>query len=382
MDKIKILCVGACSNIEKNKFTGQSVMFDGILSKLKSNGDDLTIVDISPRFMSKYIFLRSIDYSIVLVLVFWHLLTTRYDIGYITTAQSKNGFIRDNAIISLFRLFKVKVIAHQYGANYNQLLEALGENGKNRLISMLNYCSKVIVEGQHMKNQYSFLKNYEEKVCIIPNGLPTLGANAMKPKEFFGTEPFILYYLSNLIWSKGYFDVLQAVDLLVNKYNKKVECVFAGQFMSSVDDLKPNISSKEDYDSFINEHHLESVVSYYPGMYSDEKDKAFSKSHVFILPTYYINEGQPVSVIEAMAYGCVPIVTNYRHIPMMVNDCNGCFVEAKQPEQIAQTIIYLMDHPEEYAAKSLACIQDYMEKFTFDKYASKVLQCMNEVVNS
>lgn len=378
---MKVLAIGTRSDIARNKFTGQSIMFDGLIERLRANGDNVTTVDISSRFKSKSLVLRSLDYVIVLVKVFWLLLTCKYNIGYITTAQSKNGFLRDNAIISLFRLFKVNVIAHQYGANYKQLLDALSEKGRMRLKDMLNYCSTIIVEGQHMKNQYSFLEDYEEKVKVIPNGLPTVGKSAMSAKQFFKDEPFRMYYLSNLIWSKGYFDVLKATDLLVNKYGKDVRCVFSGNFMASADDTKPGISNKEDFDIFVKEHHLEEVVTYYPGMYGEQKDKAFAESNVFLLPTYYINEGQPVSIIEAMAYGCVPIVTEYRHIPMMVTKDNGCFVEPRNADQIAATIVWLMEHPEEYEEKSKRCICDFRGKFTFDKYASKVLECVNEAIN-
>lgn len=378
---INILAIGTISDVKNNKFTGQSIMFDGLVDELKARGICVKTINISSRFKANSLVLRCLDYSLALIKALWCLMNYRINIGYITTAQSKKGFIRDYAIISLFKLFKVKVIAHQYGANYHQLIDALDKREMNRLKKMLNYVSFVIVEGEYMKNQYSFLEDYEKKVKVIPNGLPNVGKSAMRSKFYLKKEPFIMYYLSNLIWSKGYFDVLQAVDLLINKYKKTVQCVFAGAFMASVDDEKPGISNKEDFDKYVKEHCLEDVVSYFPGMYGEQKDETFLKSNVFLLPSYYINEGQPVSIIEAMAYGCVPIVTEYRHIPMMVNTSNGCFVNPKDPQQIAETIVYLMDHQEEYALKSQACIRDYKEKFTFDKYASQVINIISEIVN-
>lgn len=377
---MKVLAIGACSDIAHNKFTGQSVMFDGIVAELSDHDDKVTVINIASKGSNKT-YIRIFEYVIVLLQEFWYLLTNRYDLGYITTAQSKKGFMRDYFMIKLFKLFRVKVICHQYGANYKQLLSSLRPKGFNRLIKMLEWVSAIIVEGQYMKEQYSFLCGYENKVRIIPNGLPHVGPNALKPKEYDNTTPFKLYYLSNLIWSKGYFDVLQAVNLLINKYNKNIECVFAGAFMSSIDDKWSGISNKEDFDSYVREHHLEDKIKYYPGMYGDEKDKMFSKSHVFLLPTYYINEGQPISIIEAMAYGCVPIVTEYRHIPMMVNQTNGVFVDPENPELIATKICKLMEFPEVYKRKSEACIRDYLHKFSFDKFSSQVLSCMVEVLN-
>lgn len=377
-----ILCIGSCSDVKQNRFTGQSVMFDGVINHLKNHGMGVSVVDISQKNNKNGVLFRTLDYLLILPKVFWKLIRNRLDICYITSSQSKNGFLRDYAMITMCRWFQVPVITHQYGANYNQLTNALGEKGLVLLKKMLNYTSVIIVEGQYMKNQYSFLDSFEKKVKVIPNGLPIVGKNAMQEKKYSPEYPFKMYYLSNLIWSKGYFDVLQAVELLVNKFGKSVECIFSGNFLSSVDDEKPGISNKEDFDKYIKKHHLEKVVSYYPGMYGDQKDETFATSNVFLLPSYYINEGQPVSIIEAMAYGCVPIVTNYRHIPMMVNPENGCFVKPQCPEQIAETIVQLMDHPAEYASKSAACIRDYKDNFTFEIYASKVLQCMNEVIKA
>jgi len=377
---MNILAIGAKSDVPHNKFSGQSIMFDGVMERLISEGNKVTVVDISPRFHKQSVLFRGLDYVIVLAEVFWHLLTARYDVCYITTAQSKKGFLRDNALVGLMRLFKVKVVGHQYGANYHQLTDALSDSGMRKLKRMLDYISVIIVEGEHMKSQYSFLDGYENKVKVIPNGLPNVGKSALIPKVYMGDKPFMMYYLSNLIWSKGYFEVLQAVDMLVNKEGRDVKCVFAGKFMASADDMRPGISNKEDFDNFVEDHHLADAVSYYPGMYGEQKDEMFARANVFLLPTYYINEGQPVSIIEAMAYGCVPIVTKYRHIPMMVTEENGCFVEAKKPDQIARAIVALMDNSEVYAAKSAACIHDYEEKFTFEKYASEVIYSMKLIV--
>ena len=376
---MKVIAIGTESDITHNHFTGQSVMFDGIINLFREKMDKVAVLDISSRFKSFSPLTRSIDYAFILIKLFFCTLFIHYDIAYIITAQSKRGFIRDYAMIRLLHFFDLKIVTHQYGANYYQLLDALSDKGLLRLKKMLGYVSTIIVEGDYMKNQFSFLDNYEDKVRVIPNGLPIVGKNAMQSKKIDSNQTFKIFYLSNLIWSKGYFDVLLAVEILINKYKKNVECVFAGAFMPSVDDDFVGISSRASFDRFIKDHHLENVVSYYPGLYGDQKDAVFFSSNVFVLPTYYINEGQPISVIEAMSYGCVPIVTKYRHIPMMVSEDNGCFVEPKNPEQIAGILAWLMDNPEEYKAKSQASINDYQSFFTFDKYASRVLQTINEV---
>lgn len=42
----KILCIGTCSEMKRNCFTGQSVMFDGVVKHLKEYGKAVSVVDI------------------------------------------------------------------------------------------------------------------------------------------------------------------------------------------------------------------------------------------------------------------------------------------------------------------------------------------------
>ena len=379
MKKKKVLLIGTCSDIKNNRFTGQSIMFDGVVKALEGSGYSPYVIDVSSRWGSSSIY-RMIDYLLVLIKELCVLCRHKVYFSYIVTSQSRRGFYRDFFMVTLLRIFRVKVIAHQYGANYNQLLDSVNKLEKYLLVKNIDYISKIIVEGEYMKNQFSFYDGYRPKVDVVPNGLPTEGKNMGIPKVYDkNAEPFTLFYLSNLIFSKGYFDVLKAVNLLNNTYKMNVKCIFAGQFMSSADDVHPGISNKANFYEYIDKYDLSDYITYFPGLYGEDKDYYFHKSHAFILPTYYINEGQPVSILEAMAYGCVPIVTKYRHIPMMVDESNGCYVNPSSPESICKSIIELVKNPELYQYKSQKAIEDYKTKFTFDKFTASVLKIFNEI---
>ena len=380
MNCYRIVSIGTTCNIKMNSFTGQAVMFDGVVDYARQTGIKVDVLDISSRFIGGK-FGRILDYVCVLLKLLILLLKNKYNLAYIITSQSKYGFYRDFLMISICKIFKLKVITHQYGGNYSQLLSSINKKDLKRLKSMLDYVSKVIVEGDYMKGQFAFYNGYENKVVVVPNGLPVEGLNICKEKVWSNKDSFKILYLSNLILSKGYFDVLKAVDVLVNKYKRNVECLFVGKFLVAPDDTQSEIYNKETFDRYIVEKGLNRRVQYRSGLYGEEKDRAFYESNVFTLPSYYINEGQPVSIIEAMAYGCVPIVTKFRHIPMMVNYENGCFVQAKSPESIASVIIDLMDNPDIYNGKSRKAIEDYTNHFRFDIFATKVMNIFYQVIN-
>ncbi|MEI6696622.1 MAG: glycosyltransferase family 4 protein [Bacteroidota bacterium] len=379
----KILAIGTLSNIENKIFTGQSIMFDGLIAYLISKDCFVDIINISLKNNEnnrwKKLLLQIILYIKCFLKQFLLLSKNSYYCAYITTAQSKIGFYRDEVFIKILKLFKVRVVTHQFGANYTDFINNLSPSLKRRLFNTLSLVDNIIVEGEYMKSQFSFLDNYEIKVKTIPNGLPAKEIDSHYcSKEYIENTPFRLIYLSNMVVSKGYFDVINAIDLLINKYNRNVYCVFAGRFMNSPDDPKQiGLNFKDLFLKIIKDKKLENHVEYHEGLYGKEKRDCFLKSHSFILPTYYTAEGQPVSIIEAMAYGAVPIVTNFRHIPLMVNEDNGCFVSPKNPEDIANRVIELMDNPTIYAEKSKKSIEIYEDKFIFSKYCERILKVLN-----
>lgn len=70
------------------------------------------------------------------------------------------------------------------------------------------------------------------------------------------------------------------------------------------------------------------------------------RSQIFVLPSD--NENSPNTLAEAMVSGMPVIATNAGGIPSMVADGEtGLLVEARNPQQLAEKIIYLLQNPEE-----------------------------------
>ena len=375
-----IIAIGPQSNMSLKRFSGQSVMFDGAVRAFQERVGNVDVVDILSSSTNSKTYKRILDYIVIVIKLFCKCLFKKYDAAYYTSSFGKFGIYRDIIIISILLCFKVKIVLHQFGADLSGI-STVKPFFKKRLQNQLQYVSSIIVEGHYMESLFSDISIVKGKVVVIPNGLPIEGMNANHPKQYNPQEPFRMFYLSNLIYSKGWFDVLQAVDILINREHRKVECIFAGRFMSSPDDQPNNHNTKQFFDDYVKDHQIVDSVRYMVGLYGDEKDEAFSSHHVFLLPSYYINEGQPVSILEAMAYGCVPIVTNYRHIPMMVNDTNGCFVNAESPQEIVSAVIDLMANPALYNKKSCQCITDYNTKFKFDVYIQQIMNVLEDAVN-
>ena len=383
---MRILAIGTPSNIKKKVFTGQSTMFDGIVKYWKDNGYNVSIVDISSKIgksrkVGTFSIYRVLDYLISYICFVFKLLFYKIDIVYILTAQSSVGFIRDFLFINTSKLFGKRVISHQYGANYIDFYNSLSDKNQRRLRNMLQKLAYIIVEGDYMKEQFSFLSDYKNKVVVVPNGLPFDVDDTINPKHLESGKSFNIIYLSNMIVSKGYFDVLEAINILLNKRNINVQAVFCGRFIYSHDDPKLEGDTFEnDFFKRVKKYQLNDNVKYRTGAYGHEKKQLFDWANCFVLPTYYTSEGQPLSVLEAVSNGCVPIVTKYRHIPMMVSEETGYFVRPQNPEDIADAIEDMIRNTDKYSEMSKNNILKFNESFRFNIFAKKVTEYISRCI--
>lgn len=382
----KIIAVGPTTQ-NNTVVNGQSMMFQLLVDEVYDRKMRLIIVDIGMsifkrkenRVSGKFSIFKLFNYSIIFIKFFFILLFNPKQTVYLTTAQSKIGFVRDYFIINLASFFGSKIITHQFGANYAGFYNSQSEFLKKLIIKTFVKTDRIIVEGDYTKKQFDFLPDYQTKVYSLPNGLPEkITSSEIYTKTLEDNKPIKLFYLSNLIESKGFWDVLEAVNILVNDYKIEINAVFSGKFLVSVDDtkFKSGEEAREAFFDYIEKNNLKRNITYFEGLYGAKKSKEFKKSHFFLLPSYYINEGQPVSVLEALAYGCVPIVTEYRLITTMVNQKNGFFVNPKSPKEIAYIVKELSNKPEKYTRYSQEAIDCYLNNFTAEKYTNQLISLL------
>ena len=381
----KIVAVGLKTDQKNNVFSGQAMMFDAIVDFLGKQDFSINVINLTSKYQNikvgKFSVKRTLEYILIILRSFFILYRNRKGLLYITTAQTKSGFIRDYIFINTAHIFGYKILTQQFGSNFESFYLSLSQRFQKLVKNTFEKVDNVIVEGDFTKQQFSIIENYNTKVIPVINGLPEQNIKITgRGKLYNPKDSFNLIYLSYMIETKGYWDVLKAVDILVNEYKKNVRCVFAGVFKSSVDDeLYTNErEAKNAFFQYVRDKNLKQYIEYFPGLMGDEKASAFLNSNAFLLPTYFKFEGQPVSVIEAMAYGSVPIVTNYRMIPNMVTNSTGIFVEKKSPKQIANKVKYLIENPHEYEAISQASVNRFLEKYTLNKYCYNILNIIKK----
>ncbi len=140
-----------------------------------------------------------------------------------------------------------------------------------------------------------------------------------------------LLFLSNMIPSKGFLDVVSAVRLL-HAQEVDVRLTLLGAWNSATDERS--------FRKMVRAHGTEHIIHHY-GATTDRSQiqQLYLDAHAFLLPTYYAAEAQPLTIIEAMNSGVPIITTTQGGISKMIRDKqDGLFVPRKSPESIAAAV--------------------------------------------
>lgn len=371
MNKRKILLIG----ILPPPINGQSIAFEALMNELNAE-----ILLISGQ--------RNTNISITLAKIFnffgllFQLITkfiSKKYVVYHTISQSKEGFLRDFLIVIISKFFGNKVIVHIHGGNYDGFYRTQTNFVQKQINRMLISVDSILVLSKGLTKMFDFNPKLKIKIKVVQNGLPwNFDKNQTNLKELpiSKDSPINILFLSNLIESKGYLDVLEAICILVNEYGYHIKANFCGEFIH-YDDAKrfaTLFEARNYFHAFIAKNNLENHINYHGIVGLEKKQELLKEAHFFVLPTNYINEGQPISIIEAMAYSCVVLTTNYRGISDLITIYqSGVYVKFNNPKEIAFEIHNLIEYPNEFQRISRNAYQNYLQNFTKERHLKTLI---------
>jgi glycosyltransferase involved in cell wall biosynthesis len=177
----------------------------------------------------------------------------------------------------------------------------------------LKKASEVITVGQTIKDELvKYYRVPRDKIKINPNGvLFPKKIDKKNAKSKLNINKKILIYFGRLVDRKRVQDLLYAVKILNQTQNANfiLFIVGAGPQYETLKQISVDL-------------HIDHLVQF-KGYISDQKlFSLLEASDVFILPSSY--EGHPITVLEAMAYGCLIITSNIDQVrDIITNNKNG-----------------------------------------------------------
>ncbi|MBF0509235.1 MAG: glycosyltransferase family 4 protein [Deltaproteobacteria bacterium] len=381
MKRIKLIMAGPYPPPDNGMSLAFKMLFDGLG---RSGEFDPHLVNLASKDSTRrdegFTFGRLAEVAGILFSFIRAVVRVRPALVYITISQSKLGFLKDALMINLARLAGAAVVVHLHGGNFKGLYLRLSPLSRSMVKRTLARCRFFIVLSRDLAGNFDFVPRWEAGIRIVPNSLPTaVSSHGLEAKVI--SRPFNLLFLSPMMLEKGYLDVLEAIAILKQRGYSWVQAYFAGNFLLAHDHYVDPAEMQAEFQSKIAAWGLSDQARYVGFVSGRDKMALFENNHLFILPTYHVNEGQPLSIIEAMAMGLPVITTNYRGITALIKDGeNGFFVPPRSPAAIADQVVQLLNHPDRYTQISRRNIQAAASDFSSATHILRIkeifLECL------
>jgi glycosyltransferase involved in cell wall biosynthesis len=209
------------------------------------------------------------------------------------------------------------------------------------------------------------LKGFDDASTIfIPNAIDVERFDVAGRKAP-GEGPTVLFLGRIEDSAKGCL-LLPRIFEQVNRTNPRVRCLIAGD--------GPDLEElKRQCDSLPNVYFLGPVPH-------ERVPQVLAEADIYLFPSRY--EGFGLSLVEAMACGCVPVASAIRGVTdMIIDDRNiGCLFPIGNWRQAADCIVRLAAAPARLREMSLAASRSARSRFSIERIARQYLDVIDTVV--
>lgn len=258
--------------------------------------------------------------------------------------------IRDYFFIKYAIKHNRRMLAHIHGGLY------LTKKNRPRFIN------RMMQQIFSWEIQFAVLSDLEKKiiedefhakhVSVLPNCVDLSDAQTFNRTCKKKGEPLTIGYLGRIEENKGISWLLLAAEKLLSK-GMKSRLVLAGK-------ENGNNGYVEKFSQLLGDSF------HYCGVVSGVSKRKFLRDlDVFVLPSYF--EGLPMSLLETMSYGCVPVTTPVGSIPEVVRDGeNGLIIKTKDERSIVEALDRLNKN-----RNLLQCLSENARQTIFTKFSPK-----------
>jgi len=282
------------------------------------------------------------------------------DIVYVNLTQSKASLFREWFLISLLRFLgcNAPLVMSLHGSVFMDWQPH--ERIARLFAKLLNQARVVTVLGPRQQAHLVKLGVEPHRVRVVPNTceVTPLEEPAVREKHARGGPREVLH-LSTLMEPKGYAEFVEAAPMVSSTPVRAVVC---GLLTSSAYDKR--FSSLEDAENWLAAQAGEGKLEWVRGAKGTAKQRLFEDAQIFVFPSWYPVEAQPLVLLEAMAAGCAVVTTRIGEIEYMLDAESALFVDDTQPATLAEAMSKLAQDDELRTRLSMNGRQRYLDQFS------------------
>jgi len=231
----------------------------------------------------------------------------------------RGSAFRQAMLTILVFLFRKPIILQTHASEFHIFYDGLSSWLQKTLAWAFGKCDRFIVLSKSWQEFYTNKLDLDPaQVTLLYN--PVEVPPQISPPNTSNTIKFL--FLGRIGERKGAFDLIKAYSLLPEGEKNNSELIMAGD------------GDVEEARNLVESLNVSEQITFPGWIDTEERDRLLDQGGVFVLPSY--NEGLPLSMLEAMAWGLPVIVTPVGGISEIVHDGeNGLVVEPSNIEQLS-----------------------------------------------
>ena len=340
-------------------FHGQSYMVKLMLDGIQA--DQLQIFHVNARLSSNLSAIGKFQWSKIFLLLkycgqaYFHRFVHRANAFYYVPAPGLRAAVyRDWIVMFLCRPIFKKIIFHWHAVGLGEWLETTARPWE-RKISLWLLGNPDLSIALSEFSRADAMRFSPRRIEIVPNGIPDPCEDfdesilPMREAGFRGRTTgeqtrFTVLFIGACTAAKGLFAALDAIALLSRRFTAArkpiaIRFVVAGDFASEAErrrfqqriaesDLNPALGTSGD----------DSIVAYRGFVQGAEKKELFREADCLCFPSLYPAEGQPVTILEALAFGLGIVATRWRGIPELLAHADAQLIDDQNSTAIAAAL--------------------------------------------
>ena len=262
-------------------------------------------------------------------------------------------------LLPLLNFFITKKVWVKYAGNWKQSSVPWSYKTQRWWLKNIFKKSFVTINGKWENQDKHLLSFYNP--CLTDDELND--ANRIGVKKDF-SENLNLCFVGRGGRNKGVVELLMAVKAL-DSSNKISELNIVG------------MDKDEILDTNFEQNNIK--IHIFGWVNRKKLNRIYEKSHFIVLPTK--SEGFPKVIAEASAYGCIPIITNFKPINQIIHDNhNGILLDNPSAKNIQECIQKINSN--KYELKNISSLAiEVSKQFTYRKYIKRIeLEIINESI--
>ncbi|MGP5069668.1 glycosyltransferase [Psychrobacter faecalis] len=284
-----------------------------------------------------------------------------YDTGLLTFFYVFSAIILNKKVVVF--LIGMELLPLERGEVKSSLKRKIKRFG---LFLSLKLSSRIIYKELHMQ---SALKNYNllNKSFHLHNCVPVV-------TKLTVSKDIDIIYINTIRKMRHPVLFLKAIKILKDS-GVDFNCVMMGFHSIDCFSNVPDIEAEKEALDYIKENNLSDCVEVLP--FSNDSIRYIKRSKIFVLPSDVIYANY--SLLEAMSYSCVPVVTSGDGADKVITNGVDGYICAFSEYDIFEKISLLINEQDLIAELSKKAKNKIQKKFSIDAWASKLVKVYREL---